>query len=357
MKILTKTAAIVLFALVFLPALIVNAQSGDTIETIAGIGNVGFQDGREASFHMPSDVLVLQSGEIIVADTFNNLLRHVNINGETSTFVGFIPDFFPLGFHRDGEKNSAGLNNPTSLAICNLGWIHLAEPTNNSIRVIAYNNIFTFVGWGEAGFSDGPRIMSAFNSPSAIAFGPDGYLYVADTLNHVIRRVSPEWYTTTIAGVPLVFGYSNGQAGAALFDSPTGIAVASDGRIFVADTGNNVIRVIESGNVRTLAGRRMLSDCGDYTIGGFSDGIGIGALFNQPRGLAMWGSNLIVADSANHSIRMITPAGVVSTVFGTEFTGYDPGTLHFPMGVYVHENRLYIADSGNNKIRMILLRN
>ena len=351
MKTLRKMAT-VLFALTFLSAMVVLAQD---IETIAGLGNVGTQDGAEASFHMPTDILVLPGGEILVADMFNNLLRLVDAYGYTSTFAGFIPDFFPMGFHRDSTLGEAGLFHPSGLARCEHGWIYFTDSSNNSIRVIIGNNVFTLVGWGEAGFADGARGTSAFNNPSAIAVGPNGYLFVADTSNHVIRRISPTWHTTTVAGTPGEYGYSNGPAGTALFDSPTGIAVDATGRIFVADTGNHVIRVIEGGVVRTLAGSSENLDYYDFPVGGFNDGTGADALFNQPRGLALWGVNLLVADSANHSIRMITPDGVVTTVFGAEFIGYDPETLHFPMGISINENRLYIADGGNNKIRMITL--
>ena len=351
MKTLRKMA-LVLFALAFLTAMHVYAQD---IETIAGLGNVGTQDGAEASFHMPSDILVLPGGEILVADMFNNLIRLINTDGYTSTFAGFIPEFFPIGFHRDAALGESGMFHPSGLARSELGRIYIADSSNSSIRVIIGDHIFTLVGWGETGFVDGPRGTSAFNNPSAIAIGPGGYLYVADTFNHVIRRISPTWYTTTVAGTPGEYGYANGPAGAALFDSPTGIAVDATGRIFVSDTGNHVIRVIENGVARTLAGSSGTLDDYDFPVGGFADGTGAGALFNQPRGLALWGVNLIVADSANHSIRMVTPAGVVTTIFGAEFTGYDPETLHFPMGISVHENRLYIADSGNNKIRVITL--
>ena len=357
MKTLMKTAATVLFALAFLTAQPVYAQNDETtlIETIAGVGNIGIQDGEEASFNMPAGIMVLPSGEILVADTFNNLLRQVDRYGFTSTFAGYIAEFFPMGFHRDRELNEAGLHHPTSLAMCLHRRIYFTEPGNNSIRVVIGNNVYTLVGWGEAGFADGPRGTAAFNGPTAIAFGPSGYLYVADTLNHVVRRVSLAGYTTTIAGTPGEYGYENGQAGATLFDSPSGIVIAPDGRIFVADTGNHVIRVIENGTVSTYAGSHVLSEDDHYAIGGFADGPGSDALFNQPRGLAMWGDYLKVADTANHSIRMISPEGYVTTVFGTALTGYEPATLHFPMGIYVHENRLYIADTGNNRILVILL--
>ena len=328
-----------LVALVLVPFTNVSA------ETIAGEGNIGYQDGVLASFHMPIDVLVLPGGEVIVADTFNNLLRIIR-GSETTTYAGFIPEFFPVGFHRDGELSAAGLHHPTGLAICENGRIYVADSVNNSIRVIVAGSIYTLAGWGEAGFSDGPRGEAAFNSPTSIAIGPGGNLYVADTLNHVIRRVSPTGHTTTIAGTPGEFGYQNGAS--ALFDTPMGIAVTGDGRIFVADTGNHAIRVIENGIVTTLAGSSVHDEWD--SVGGFADGIGTAALFNQPRGLSLWGDNLIVADSANHAIRVVTPDGSVTTFAGLELE------LLFPMGVHVHEERLYIADSGNNKIRAVSLR-
>ena len=351
MKNLRKMAA-VLFAMTYLSAMYVNAQD---VETVAGLGNVGIQDGVEASFHVPADVLVLPGGGILVADKFNNLLRLVDTDGETSTFAGIIPEFFPIGFHRDGVLGELGLFHPSSLALSEHGWIYIADASNNSIRVIVGDRIFTHVGWGEAGFADGPRGVAAFNHPSAITMAADGVIYVADTLNHVIRRVGTDGYTTTLAGIPGEYGYENGPADAALFDSPSGIAVSSDGRIFVADTGNHVIKVIENGVVSTLAGSSNLLEDYDFPVGGFADGAGDVAMFNQPRGLAMWGDYLIVADSANHSIRLVAQDGYVTTIFGAEFAGYELETLHFPMGISVYGNRLYIADSGNNKIRMILL--
>ena len=357
MKILIITASTLLLALAFPPAMLIHAQAMDTIETIAGTGSIGMQDGIEASFHMPAGIMALPNGNILVADTFNNLLRLVNLNGETRTFAGFIPEFFPLGFHVDGERTAAGLHHPTSFAMCTHGRIYFTEPTSNSIRGIVNNYVYTLAGWGAPGFADGPWDVAEFNNPSAIAFNPDGHLYVADTLNHAIRQITLNGHTTTIAGIPGVHGYANGPAGAALFDSPTGIAVAPDGRIFVADTGNHVIRVIENGIVRTLAGSHRVSDDGYYNVGGFSDGTGAIAQFNHPRGLAMWGNNLIVADSANHSIRLISPAGSVTTIFSANFAGDESDALHFPKDVSIHGNRLYIADSGNNKIRMILLQN
>ena len=114
--------------------------------------------------------------------------------------------------------------------------------------------------------------------------------------------------------------------------------MSPDGRIFVADTGNHVIRVIENGFVRTFAGQAVAT----YDDGGFLDDAAAAALFNHPTGLALWGDSLIIADSANNRVRMVTPEGSVSTLVDG---------LHFPLGVFVHNGRLYIADSANNMIR------
>ena len=367
MKNLLKTAAMLLL-LALLPTMYLHAQAQETLAvyTIAGIESPGVQDGIAASFHMPMGILVLPGGEIIVADTYNNLLRRINPNGVTETFAGAIFEFFPFGIHIDGELSAAGLHQPVGLAVCQNGRIYIADTVNNSIRTIIGNYVLTLVSWGEPGFADGPRGEASMNRPHAVAVSPDGYyVYVADTHNHVIRRVNLTGDATTIAGVPGVYGYRNGYALEALFDSPAGIYVAPDGRIFVADTGNHVIRVIENGEVSTLAGRMTIEEVGvaeweASPSGGFSDGEQGVARFNVPRGLALWGEYLIVADSANHRIRLVSPEGNVTTLAGTGEPGYlvepgQPAFFHFPSDVFVHGGRLYVADAANHKIRMIPL--
>ena len=367
MKKFLKTAAILL-ATAMLPVTHLHTEANEphAVRTVAGIGSPGVQDGLAASFHMPMGLLVLPDGKIIVADTYNNLLRRIGADGATETFAGAIFEFFPLGAHLDRQLSEAALHRPTGLAVCQNERIYIADSANSSIRVIVGGGMYTLVSWGEAGFADGPRGEASMNGPLAIDVCPSGYVYVADTLNHVIRRVSSTGYTTTIAGTPGEYGYENGIADTALFDSPAGIAVAPDGRIFVADTGNHVIRVIENGDVSTFVGSFVLEEQGVGTldaaaIGGFNDGMAAFALFNHPRGLALWGDYLIVADSANHSIRLVSPEGNVTTLAGTGLPGYSaepglPALFSFPADVFVHEDRLYIADAGNNKIRMMPLR-
>ena len=366
MKRLFTTVAIMLL-MALLPTMQLQAEAEEplTVRTIAGTGSPGVQDGMVASFHTPKGILVLPSGEVIVADTYNNLIRRIDAHGVTETFAGAIFEFFPMGAHLDAELSEAGFHRPAGLAAGQNGRIYVADSTNSSIRVIFGGSVYTLVSWGEAGFADGPRGTASLNGPIAVAVAPSGYVYVADSLNHVIRRVSPTGDTATIAGTPGEYGYENGNANVALFDSPAGIAVAADGRVFVADTGNHVIRVIENGEVRTFAGSFALDaldedDLEAGTVGGFGDGVSGDARFNHPRGLALWGDYLIVADSANHSIRLVSPEGYVTTLAGTGEPGYlaepgRPALFAFPTDVFVHEDRLYVADTGNNKIRMMPL--
>ena len=318
------------------------SAEGRHLETIAGTGNHGSWDGGISQFNLPTS-LTYDEGRILIADTFNNVLRIIDEAGEVSTFAGVVretaPDNFPRGFYRDGALYQAGFNRPIGIAVNPEGIIFVADSSNHAIRVLIEDRSYTFTGGLDAGFADGNACAAMFDMPGALAFGPGGYLYVADTGNHVIRRISPTGIAATIAGTPGIYGHEDGAEGLALFDSPMGIAVSPDGVIFVADTGNHSIRIIENSEVRILAGGN----------------------FNMPMGIAYWDGYLIVADSANHSIRMVSMDGESLTLFGSGYPGYAGGAaeyaqLHFPMGIYVRGDRLLIADTGNNKIREAWLR-
>ena len=354
------------------------------VVTVAGTGSHGAWDGGLSQFNLPMAVISDGQGGFIVADTFNNLIRHISGDGTVTTASGAITDIaadsFPAGSYIDGPMGEAGFWRPVSLALPFGGGLFIADSQNNAIRVITNGDVFTVAGGIGAGYASGGPDEVMFDMPGAIAMHPDGYLYVADTSNHVIRRISPEGYTVTVAGQGGVPGYYNGPAEYALFYGPMGLAISPDGRIFVADTGNHLIRVIEDGTVRTLAGTRNLVEAypsggmedalytldgfengwETYPIGGFTDGWPGMAMFYQPMGLALWGEYLIVADSANHSIRVVSPQGEVRTLTGTGEPGFVFGAtgiaaFHFPMGVYVYGDLLIIADTGNNMIRALNL--
>ena len=341
------------------------------VSTFAGLGLHGHADGRVAQFNLPQGLAAFSDG-LLVADTYNNMIRFVNWSSVTSTVTGEITGLdeyrFPRGFLRDGAIDGALFNRPTALAVNEAGVIFVADSANHVIRAITGGGVYTFSGSAQAGYLNGTATQAMFNSPHDIAIDSEGNLYIADSGNHVIRKIDIFGNVSTIAGRARTPGHNNGAAGEALFNSPMGIAVSQDGRIFVSDTGNHLIRVIEDGQVMDYAGTLVFANDIEFAVtydvnewdniplGGFSDGEN--AMFNLPRGLCLFGDTVIVADSANHRIRGIMSDGYVFTLAGSDYPGHNDGnsqdvSFHLPMGVHIVGNELFVADTNNNVIRKI----
>jgi sugar lactone lactonase YvrE len=237
------------------------------------------------------------------------------------------------------------------------GTIYVADSLNNTIRKITSTGVVTtFAGSaGVTGSADGTGSAAQFNLPRGVALdSAHNVLYVVDGQNHTIRKITiPGAVVTTLAGQAGTPGYADGNGTAAQFNTPRGVAVDSAGNVYVADTFNHTIRKIDSsGNVTTFAG--LAGHAGQ------ADGTGGAARFRQPRGVAVDSAgNVYVGDSANESIRKITPAGVVTTLAGSPDgnSGSADGTgsaalFNFPYGVAVDTSgNVYVADSSNNTIR------
>ena len=343
-----------------------------TVRTFAGIGLHGFMDGHMARFNLPEGIFAGEDG-VFVADTFNNMIRFVTWEGETSTVTGNVTgldDFrFPRGFYLDGPIESALFNRPTDVAIDTYGRLLITDIENNALRIIVGDRVFTYAGDGSPGHRDGFVSQALLNRPAAVAVDGSGDIFIADSGNHVIRRVRGD-DITTIAGRAGVYGHNDGAAGAALFNSPMGIAVDGHGRIFVADTGNHLIRMIEDGRVSTVAGTLLFpGDIGfevtyrwnewdDVPLGGFADGDPGRAAFNAPMGLFVHEGMLIIADSGKHRIRALVPEVGVITLAGGGYVGHYDGipseaAFHLPSSVSVIGGGLVISDTGNNKIRIL----
>lgn len=356
--------------------------AGGLVSTIAGTGGHGHRDGSAAQFNMPRAAFKGEDG-IYIADTYNNLIRNLG-TGSVTTEAGNIAegsfglDAFglPRGLFKDGAH--AYFNRPQSGITLPDGRVLVADSANHALRIIERGTTTTLSGGflsvaPRAGHVDGRLEDALFNYPSALAIDAQGYVYIADALNHVIRRIDLEaGLVSTIAGAAGLPGYTNGTAAAAQFNSPMGIAVSSSGLVYVADTGNHLIRVIEGGYVRTLAGSFILADELEWEdaegewdnalIGGFADGSAQEAMFNLPVGLSMAHHSddvLIVADSANHAIRMVTSQGQTTTIAGTGLPGHEDGPaqqagFHLPAGVLALKNGdILIVDTGNNLIRRL----
>jgi len=167
--------------------------------------------------------------------------------------------------------------------------------------------VSTLAGSGTVGFADGTGTEARFSYPGRVAVDSEGNVYVVDHGNHRIRKITPAGVVSTLAGTG-TRGHADGTGTEAQFDYPTGVAVDSEGNVYVADHGNHRIRrITPAGVVSIFAG----------STEGFADGIGTEAQFNYPTGVAVDSSgNVYVADSVNHRIRKITPAAVVSTFSG-----------------------------------------
>lgn len=234
----------------------------------------------------------------------------------------------------DGTSAAAQFNYPHDIALDASGTMYVADTSNNRIRAISPAGVVTtFAGSGVAGGADGTGTAAEFNSPHSIAINPTtGVLYVteASLVNNTprVRAITPTGVVTTLAGSG-VTGLADGTGTAAQFFFPTGIAVnASTGMIYVADSYAHSIRAITpAGVVTTLVGYDDISDVAANPNGSYSDGTGTAAQFSYPQGIDVDASGMIyVAEFGGHRIRKITPSGDVTTLAGSGVAGNADGT-------------------------------
>lgn len=311
--------------------------------TFAG-STQGFADGTTAQFAFPTNVAVDAVGNVYVADVVNNKIRKISTAGVVTTIAGSTQGF------ADGTGTAAQFNNPWGVAVDAAGNVYVADTFNNKIRKISPTGVVTTLAGSTNGFTDGTGTTARFEFPTAVSLDGQGNVYVADTFNHKIRKVSPTGVVTTLAGSTQ--GFAEGTGSAAQFSTPYGIAVDASGNAYVADEGNHKIRKISpTGVVTTLAGSTQ----------GFTDATGTAAQFNAPRGVAADNAgNVYVADMSNHKIRKISPTGVVTTLAGSGTAGFANGAasnvaqFNSPRGVTVDAaGNVYVADYSNHKIRKI----
>ncbi len=260
------------------------------------------------------------------------------------------------GPHAAGRAGGARFKGPAGMVRDAAGNLYVTDTLHDTIREITPAGVVTTLAGAadSPGSADGRGPAARFHYPSAVACDAAGNLYVADTLNNAVRMISPEGVVSTLAGQPGTQGSADGRGPAARFAAPSGIACDAAGNLYVADTLNDTIRKITAGGVvSTLAGAAGLP--------GSADGRGAAARFNQPYGIACdAGGNLYVADTANYTIRKITPEGAVTTLAGQAGTpgGADgrgaAATFNGPAGIACDAaGNLYVTDALDNTIRKI----
>jgi sugar lactone lactonase YvrE len=327
------------------------------ISSIAGNGTAGFAgDGGLAvtgKINGPYNIASDSQGNVYIADTANNRVRKVSINGTLTTVAGTgIASFSGDG----GAATNARINSPDGVALDATGNLLIADTSNNRIRKVDTNGIITTIaGKSSAGFSgDGGTATNAtLNGPFGVTMDGDGNLFIADTSNTRLRKVDTNGIITTVAGKSGSIFSGDGGAATNAGLSAYGLAVDSAGNVFVADRNNNRVRQVDSyGVITTIAGAGSSAFSGD---GGAATNAGVSAY-----GVAIDNyGDLFIADRLNNRIRRVDPYGIITTIAGTNGAGFSsdgiPATnslLSNPNGIALDGyGRYLVADTSNNRVR------
>jgi sugar lactone lactonase YvrE len=398
------------------------AVRSSTIHTVAGTGENGFSgDGGRAvvaCLNEPNAVTLDGQGHLLIADSENHVVRKVDrITGVITTIAGDLPPDSPqanpeplpsgpitgsedpfgepqtAGTHAFAQRadlsgtvryvvNGAGtadrfggdggpagmaqLNFPTAVVVDQAGHVYIADTLNHRVRRIDATNgrITTIAGTGRprSGGDGGPAVLAGLNEPTALAVSASGVLFVADQSNNLVRAIDlTNGFIRTVAGIGSAAYNGDGiPATEAALAGPSGLALAEDGTLYIADTFNGRIRAVDptTGLIRTVVG-----DGGLYRYEGAAEPPS--ASLARPAGIALDNEgNLFITDSDNHLVRRWNPStGRLERLAGVGVAGYDgdggpspEACLNYPFGVAVdREGAVFIADTFNHRIRKLVL--
>ena len=316
-----------------------------TASTFAG-STEGYVDGdiSIATFNRPTGMATDAAGNIYVTEYGNHTVRKITPAGQVSTLVGGFNGF------ADGTGTDAKLFRPTDIIMGVDGFLYVADSWNNRIRKVSLAGVVTTFAGGSSGFVDGMGNAAKFNKPSGLTTDADGNIYVADLENQSIRKITTSGVVSTLAGG--TEGYNDGAGSSAQFKDPRAIVLSNNNELMVTDQfGRTVRKVTLAGVVTVFAGNG---------VSGSSDGVGTSSSFGVPNGITIDNDgNLLVSDRSEHNIRKITPNAEVTTIAGTRSSGSNDGvasqaTFYNPAGMLVTaDGTIYIADYDNHRIRVL----
>jgi sugar lactone lactonase YvrE len=332
------------------------------VTTFSGVGTLGYLDGEneKAQYAFPTGVTQADDGTLYISDTYNHRIRAISPDGNVTTIAGKADEKNAYGLltggFEDGPALEAAFNQPRGLAIGQDGTIYIADSKNGAIRYIVKDEVKT--------------LIQDLSHPSDIVIDSEGNLLVSETLSHKVLKITPDGTMSVFAGGEYkqqdewyIGEYKNGSRLEAKFNEPTGLALSSDGVLYIADSGNQRIRAIDTeGNVTTYAGSgNEFIPGSNYYAGGFADGAANKAKFNFPSAIAIDSEGrLFITDTYNHSIRVITNENIVKTIAGVSTNhGRQDGNAEEaqfdgPTDLIFDQNgHLIITEQWNNIIRSI----
>ncbi|MEW6158363.1 MAG: SBBP repeat-containing protein, partial [Verrucomicrobiota bacterium] len=335
--------------------LLLRGKAPIQVTTFAGgaNGQPGYQDsarGTDARFNLPNTAALQPDGVLFIPDTGNHMIRILDPGGSVGTLSGKTTPGF-----ENGPASAALFRSPLAVAIDSARDLYVADTDNNVIRKISAfgtRAVVTYAGTGQRGYKDGALAEAQFDFPNDLVIDTAGNLFVSEFQNHTIRKVGADGRVTTVAGNGIA-GYQDGIGTAAQFRFPSGLARDGNGNLYVAEWSNHTLRKITpAGVVTTLAG----------TPGqrGFVDGPGSSALLNTPDGVAVDAvGNLYFTEYGNHAVRRLGTDNVVTTIAGTGAPGFVNGDasqtmFRHPGGINITlDGSLVVVDTGNHAIRKI----
>jgi sugar lactone lactonase YvrE len=321
------------------------------VSTLAGSGRRAHANGigTASNFNFPYGVWTDGSGNLFVADGGNNRIRKIDLStGEVSTIAGS-----GVGTFADGIGSAAAFHAPYGITGDASGNLYVTDHLAHRIRkvVISTASVSNIAGNGTLGAANGVGTAATFRYPTGIALDGSGNLVISDYTNGLVRKSTPGGLVSTIAGTGSA-GRVDGTGTGASFNGPSGVAVDASGNMYIADYLNHSIRrITPAGVVTTFAGSGSA---------GMADGTGTAASFSYPRGIAVGSDgNIYVADNGNNRIRLITPSGVVTTLAGTGVGisadgAVSAATFSGPHGIALDPlGHVYVADDAGSVIRII----